>query len=59
MGNELSGLEPYELGRSGEDLKQIQEIKTNIANFLDTVSDMNNPQIDDVCVAIEKKLGCL
>ena len=20
---------------------------------------MNNPQIDDVCVAIEKKLGCL
>jgi len=57
--DELAGLEPYELGRLGDDLKRIQEIKTNIAEFLDTVSDMNNPQIDDVCFAIEKRLDCL
>lgn len=57
--NELSGLEPYELGRLGEDLKRIQEIKTNIADFLDAVADMNNPQIESACLAIEKKLDCL
>lgn len=57
--SELSGLEPYELGKLGEDLKRIQEIKTNIADFLDTVADMNNPHTDDVFLAIEKKLDCL
>lgn len=56
---ELADIEPYELGRLGEDLKRMQEIKTNIAEFLDKVSDMNNPEADDICVAIEEKFDCL
>lgn len=54
--SELAGLEPYELGRLGDDLKRIHEIKTNIAEFLDTVADMNNPGEEDACVAIEEAL---
>ena len=56
---ELADIEPYELGRLGEDLKRMQEIKTNIAEFLDKVSDMNNPEADDICIAIEEKFDCL
>lgn len=32
-------------------------ISSNIAEFLDVVSDMNNPKIEDVCMRIEEKLS--
>ncbi len=51
---ELADLEPYELGRLGDDLKKINEIKSNIAEFLDAVADMNNPAEMDACIAMEK-----
>ena len=44
------------LGPLTEDLKQWQNIASNIAEFLKIVSDMNNPQIKDISEAIEKKL---
>lgn len=53
----LTGLSVENLGRLPEDLKRRQDISSNIANFLDVVSDMNNPNIEDVCVAIEEKLS--
>lgn len=52
----INEIEPQNIGKLGEDLKRTQNISSNIANFLDTVSDMNNPAIDDVCEAIENKL---
>ncbi|MFV0516948.1 MAG: toll/interleukin-1 receptor domain-containing protein [Aminipila sp.] len=54
--NELYGLEPHEMGKIGEDLKRRQDIKSNIATFLDAISDMNNPEIPDLTVRIEEKL---
>ena len=52
----LCGIELQNLGRLGDDLKRAQNISANIAEFLDMVSDMNNPAIGDVCAAIEDKL---
>ena len=45
------------LGKLNEDLKRRQDISSNIAEFLDVVSDMNNPNIADVCMNIEEKLS--
>lgn len=52
----LQGIELQNLGKLGDDLKRAQNISANIAEFLDMVSDMNNPAVGDVCVAIEIKL---
>lgn len=51
-----SGIDPQNLGLLTEDLKQRQDIAANIAEFLGIVSDMNNPQIDDISDMIEKRL---
>ncbi len=53
----LDGLSVQNLGRLPEDLKRRQDISSNVADFLDVVSDMNNPNIEDVCKVIEEKLG--
>lgn len=53
----LQGIDIQNIGKLGDDLKQRQDISANIANFLDMVSDMNNPAVDDVCFAIEQKLS--
>lgn len=53
----LDGLSVQNLGRLPEDLKRRQDISSNVADFLDVVSDMNNPNIEDVCVVIEEKLS--
>lgn len=52
----LKELNTQNLGKLHEDLKQRQDISANIADFLDVVSDMNNPNIEDVCLRIEDKL---
>lgn len=53
----LKEINVQNLGKLNEDLKRRQDISSNIAEFLDVVSDMNNPNIEDVCVAIEEKLS--
>ncbi len=53
----LQGVDIQNVGRIGDDLKQRQDISSNIANFLDMVSDMNNPAVDDVSFVIEQKLS--
>lgn len=53
----LQGVDIQNIGRLGDDLKQRQDISSNVANFLDMVSDMNNPAVDDVCFIIEQKLS--
>ncbi len=53
----LDGLSVQNLGSFPEDLKRRQDISSNIAEFLDVVSDMNNPNIADVCIGIEEKLS--
>lgn len=52
----LKELSIQNLGNLNEDLKRIQDISSNIAEFLDLVSDMNNPNIENVCVRIEIEL---
>lgn len=52
----LKELSVQNLGKLHEDLKRRQDISSNIADFLDMVSDMNNPNIEDVCLRIEEKL---
>lgn len=52
----LEGINPQNLGPLTEDLKRKQDIAANMAEFLGVVADMNNPAIDDVCMAIENKL---
>lgn len=53
----LAGLSVQNLGTLPEDLKQRQDISSNIAKFLGVVSDMNNPKFEDVCLIIEEKLS--
>ena len=53
----LKEINVQNLGKLNEDLKRIQDISSNIAEFLDVVSDMNNPNITDVCISIEEKLS--
>lgn len=52
----LTCLSIQNLGKLPEDLKQRQDISSNIAEFLAVVSDMNNPNINDICEEIENKL---
>lgn len=52
----LNYLSVQNLGKLPEDLKRRQDISSNIAEFLGVVSDMNNPNINDICEEIEKKL---
>lgn len=53
----LDGLSVQNLGRLPKDLKWRQDISSNIAEFMDVVSDMNNPNIADACMSIEEKLS--
>lgn len=53
----LKEISVQNLGKLNEDLKRCQDIASNIAQFLDVVSDMNNPNIKDVSVRIEEKLS--
>ncbi len=55
--NTLKEINVQNLGKLNEDLKRRQDISSNIAEFLDVVSDMNNPNIKDVCMRIEEKLA--
>lgn len=47
------------LGRLNEDLKRVQDISSNVAEFPDVVLDMNNPNVEDVCIGIEENLNRL
>lgn len=44
------------VGKLNKDLKLCQEISSSIAEFLEVISDMNNPQISDVVFRIEDVL---
>lgn len=57
LDNTLNEIKVQNLGKLNEDLKRRQDISSNIADFLDLVSDMNNPNIKDVCTQIEKRLN--
>jgi len=52
----INGIDAQNLGPLTADLKRLQDIASNIAEFLGMVSDMNNPQINDISDAIEEKL---
>lgn len=54
---EIVGIEPQNMGPLSNDSKQYQDIASNIAEFLDVVADMNNPQARDVALAVEEKLN--
>ena len=59
LDNKLKGINTQNLGKLGEDLKRRQNIVANIADFLECVADMNNPAIENICKAIEEKVGKL
>ena len=54
--NTLKEISVQNLGMFSEDLKRRREICLNIAEFLSVVTDMNNPNIENVCVRIEIEL---
>lgn len=56
LNESLKGIQFQNIGKLGEDLKRAQEISSNIATFLDMVTDMNNPEIEDIPQAIENEL---
>lgn len=53
---EMKEIEMQNLGTFVDELKHRQNIVSNIAEFLQIVSDMNNPKIEDISVAIKNKL---
>lgn len=54
--DELKGIDTQNLGTFPESLKKYQDIASNIATFIDTISDMNNPHISDITKVIIEKL---
>ena len=56
FGEKINEVEVQNQGPLNRDLKRYQDIASNIADFLDVVSDMNNPHISDVKKKIEDKL---
>ena len=54
---QLSNLRIQYLGNLNQKLKMIQNIASNTADFLDLISDMNNPDIDEITIEISKKLA--
>ena len=52
----LSNIEVVNLGTLSNDLKRAQNIAASMSEFLGLVSDMNNPDISDINIAIENKL---
>lgn len=54
--NVVTRINQQNLGPLTNDLKRQQDIASNIAEFLEMVSDMNNPHINNVSDIIEKKL---
>lgn len=53
----LQGIGLQNIGKLGDDLKRRQNIASNIADFLDVISDMNNPKIADIKIVIGEKLS--
>ena len=56
LNDELKGIGFDALGQLGSDLKKLGNIKNNIADFLDTISTMNNPEVSGINEKIEQKL---
>ena len=54
---QLSNLWIQNLGSLNQKLKMIQNIASNTSDFLDLISDMNNPDIDEITIEISKKLA--
>ena len=52
----LEGINKQNLGSLTEDLKHLQNIAANVADFLSKVSELNNPAIKDISEAILNKL---
>lgn len=52
----IQGIDAQNLGTLTEDLKRYQDIAANIVTFIDTIADMNNPEIKDVSAVIKDKL---
>ena len=57
LDKKLDSVNKVNLGPLTEDLKRTQNIAASISEFLTLVSDMNNPDIADINVAIENKLN--
>ena len=56
LNKNLSEIELVNVGPLSDDLKRAQNIKSSMSEFLGLVSDINNPSISDVNIAIENKL---
>ncbi|MBS5028346.1 MAG: toll/interleukin-1 receptor domain-containing protein [Clostridiales bacterium] len=56
LNESLKGIFMQNMGNLGNDLKRAQDIAANMAMFLEKISDLNNPNIKNVCMAIETKL---
>lgn len=57
LNESLQGIGLQNIGKLGEDLKRRQNIASNMADFLDVISDMNNPEIADIKIVIGEKLS--
>jgi len=56
LNERMKQVEIVNLGPLQEELKRTQTIASSISEFLGLISDMNNPDISDINVAIESKL---
>lgn len=52
----IKGLEPENITELAADLKQYKSIASSIGEFLNIVADMNNPDIQEVEIQIEKAI---
>ncbi|MBV4420178.1 toll/interleukin-1 receptor domain-containing protein [Clostridium tyrobutyricum] len=54
--NQISEIDVVNAGSAIDDLKKTQSIRSSIDEFLAEVSDMNNPDVSNINLAIENKL---
>ncbi len=50
----IKGMDPSSTVELAADLRRYKSIASSVGEFLDLVSDMNNPDIQDIEVQIEK-----
>lgn len=56
LDKQIRAINPVNLGKLPDDIKRAQNIASSVSEFLNIVSDMNNPNISDVSITIEEKL---
>jgi tRNA A22 N-methylase len=55
----IKDIDPANTSELAETLNQVQQIQKNVGAFLSVISDMKNPECDQIAQALAKALDCI